>query len=201
MSLFVCWCFLVVRFWLPTASSSFIPSAFFKQIEIEELRERNHQIARSIFNELEKVALIGRDWAKWDDSYEFIEDVNKEYIRSNLTESTLEDLDLFSMQYLGVDFKDRYHLVRNEDLSLFSLLSKQVLAKKEILLDTAGGEGKLLYDEEKNIFFWVVVQMVTDSREMKTANGYLVMIKLIDPTFFSENQHNYRCADQNRLGS
>lgn len=43
------------------------------------------------------------DWAVWDDTYEFIEDLNKEYISSNLIEDTFRDAKINSMIFIRKD--------------------------------------------------------------------------------------------------
>ncbi len=41
------------------------------------------------------------DWATWDDSYEFIQDKNEEYIESNLTDESLKNIGIDAMIFIG----------------------------------------------------------------------------------------------------
>jgi PAS domain S-box-containing protein len=56
----------------------------------------------SYSRELASLETTTSDWAAWDDTYAFIDDVNEEYIRSNLTDGTFTELGLNLMLY--VDF-------------------------------------------------------------------------------------------------
>ncbi|HNS64844.1 MAG TPA: CHASE4 domain-containing protein, partial [Anaerolineaceae bacterium] len=44
-----------------------------------------------------------RDWAKWDDTYAFIQDANQEYVESNLQPATFADLHVHWMVFVGAD--------------------------------------------------------------------------------------------------
>src|SRR4051812_18722373 len=44
--------------------------------------------------ELDNLSSIDNDWAYWDDTYQFIQDRNQDYIDSNLTDDTLDNLAL-----------------------------------------------------------------------------------------------------------
>ncbi len=44
-----------------------------------------------------------RDWAKWDDTYAFVQDANQEYVESNLQPATFADLHVHWMVFVGAD--------------------------------------------------------------------------------------------------
>ena len=51
--------------------------------------------AYSLLNtELTGLRTLSRDWAWWDDTFKFAQDKNQEYLESNLSGLTLEQLDL-----------------------------------------------------------------------------------------------------------
>jgi len=56
-------------------------------------------------NEQSELTSILVDWAKWDDTYEFVQDKNREYVESNLTNASYVDLRLNFILYLDMDRK------------------------------------------------------------------------------------------------
>lgn len=160
----------------------------FAQIEVEKLQERNHLIVRSIFNEIERLQGTARDWAHFDDSYRFIQDLNQDYIDANLVPGVVDDLGVFGLLYLDLEFKTRYGMVQESDRPLFKLISDQIETERDRFLAPEAESGKrvLLYNESANQFFWVVFEAVTDSEEKMPINGYLIMIKLMDAEFMEQ---------------
>ncbi len=54
-------------------------------------------------NEITKLDDICQDWATWDDTYKFIDDLNQEYIQSNLVDETFEGLKLNFIVFVNKD--------------------------------------------------------------------------------------------------
>jgi len=160
----------------------------FAQVEVEKLQERNHLIVRSILNEIERLQGTARDWAQFDDSYHFIQDLNQDYIDANLVPGVVDDLGVFGLLYLDLEFKTRYGMVPESDRPLFKLISDQIESERDRLLAPAADSGKsiLLYNESADQFFWVVLESITDSEEKEPVNGYLIMIKLMDAEFMEQ---------------
>jgi sensor domain CHASE-containing protein len=68
--------------------------AGFVKVEKED-SERNVKRVLDAFTEIvNNLSIKASDWAKWDDTYRFIEDKNQDYIQSNLTDEALTDLKL-----------------------------------------------------------------------------------------------------------
>ena len=65
------------------------------------------------------------DWGQWDDTYEFINKPNEEYINSNLTDITMESLNLQSAIYLNNDRK----IVYSEEIAMQKEDSEAILEK------------------------------------------------------------------------
>ena len=64
----------------------------FKVLEENEINEQVEQFHYVLNHELDDLAILTKDWAAWDDSYDFIQNENQEYIDSNLVDGTFEDL-------------------------------------------------------------------------------------------------------------
>jgi PAS domain S-box-containing protein len=95
--------------------SAFIMLRGFEALEMRDTRENLSRARDALSAKLEKLTYIARDWAEWDDTYEFIEDGNEKYIKSNLNYETIARLGLNLVLYvhrsgklvfsLGLDLK------------------------------------------------------------------------------------------------
>ncbi|PWH19212.1 MAG: hypothetical protein DDG59_03850, partial [Anaerolineae bacterium] len=52
------------------------------------------RIHNTIERELDTLSAIATDWSAWDDTYQFIQDLDPGYIQANLNSSTFTDLSL-----------------------------------------------------------------------------------------------------------
>lgn len=64
----------------------------FHKIEHESADRDVKRVVDAIDEMANNIKIKSADWAKWDDTYRFVIDHNREYIESNLTEATLGDL-------------------------------------------------------------------------------------------------------------
>jgi signal transduction histidine kinase len=73
----------------------------FTKLEEDFSRHHAEQFTTLINSDLQVLSGLADDWASWDDTYAFIDDVNPEYISSNLVEGTLVSLQLNLMLYVN----------------------------------------------------------------------------------------------------
>jgi len=69
----------------------FITSEYIRhetQVINENMQQAKLFIMEEILNSIDNTA---KDWAKWDDTYQFIQDHNTEYLESNFSDSTFFD--------------------------------------------------------------------------------------------------------------
>ncbi|MCX7711333.1 MAG: diguanylate cyclase [Clostridia bacterium] len=125
----------------------------FKNLE-EDFAARNMKVAIDALNqEISSISSITEDWARWDDSYQFIQDKNSEYIASNMTDSTFSNLKLNVVAYLdssnNVVYEKGYNIRTNTQIVPPSSL--QAFYKNSPLVDhkdTQNGlSGIVLLDE------------------------------------------------------
>lgn len=72
-------------------------------IENRNVTDNNNRVKNTyeyFLTSYEKKAI---DWARWDDTYEFINDLNKEYIESNLVEETMVNINVDEMLFYDVN--------------------------------------------------------------------------------------------------
>jgi sensor domain CHASE-containing protein len=70
--------------------------------ELEEYRTREHveRVREAFADELGKLAYNVRDWAEWDDTYDFIETGSPAYVKANLQDTSIASLGLNLIAYV-----------------------------------------------------------------------------------------------------
>jgi len=96
--------------------------------------ERLERAIGSDFDYLEKTA---KDWAKWDDTYAFIEDENPAYVEANLSDATLRDLQIHIMVFIHSSGRVVF-------AKAFDLQNDQAVPVPSALLDRLNDRSRLL---------------------------------------------------------
>ncbi len=65
--------------------------------------EKIHQVEQVFLSEIDHLDLTNKDWAFWEDSYDFVQDYNEEYVQSNLVANLLDDIKLSVIAYFNRD--------------------------------------------------------------------------------------------------
>jgi sensor domain CHASE-containing protein len=127
----------------------------FLQLEEESARRNVERMLDALSEELSHLDIIAVDWAKWDDTYAFIEDGNEAYITSNLIDATFVELKINLILY----FNDSGQLVFGK---AFDLQTARVVPLPEGLSD---------HLEEKNL-------LVYHANEKSALSGLLLLPEL-----------------------
>jgi len=110
------------------------------------------------------------DYSKWDDSYEFINDSNKEYIYENFREgtTTLEDLDIDYIIYADLKNHILFSKYHND-----SLLKNKKDFEQQILEKFQNSSTANTIIQYKNHYLYLVKSEIMLSDETGEANGYI----------------------------
>ncbi|RXJ77861.1 hypothetical protein CRV03_02505 [Arcobacter sp. F155] len=165
-----------------TSYKFFIKS--FEELESEQ-NIKNLSSSLDIINKkLSYIDSIINDYAKWDDTYDFIQNKDQSYIYENFREgtNTLEELEIdfiiftnlkdeiqFTSTVLNKYYKDNRHLVENI-LAEFSERKEFVTIYKDKIKDDK--------DLSKNKFY-LVKRAISNSDSTAKVNGYIYAGKLI----------------------
>jgi len=85
--------------------SVYVLGNIFKQIEENNLNESVVQALGVIQNNIDNIDTINLDWSRWDDSYKFINDGNKEFIETNLVGLESNPIKLTIISFINLDGK------------------------------------------------------------------------------------------------
>lgn len=74
----------------------------YAELEQQSVLQNAKQAVRMLDDELAQVKTVIGDWAPWDDTYQFVEDVSQEYIDNNLADSTIINLPVDFLLYYNL---------------------------------------------------------------------------------------------------
>lgn len=168
-----------------------VMTLFIQYIEDEELRvvEENRQHTLSMFYReelgLENTQL---DWANWDDSYDFMNGSNKDFVEVNLQPATLEALKLNFMVFIDRDFNVINALVKGLEpdsgdgriKELAERIKENRYFEKEFEWRPVTG---ITIFHGKPMF--ISVSPVMDTNRTKRGNGYLLIGRYVEESFIS----------------
>lgn len=130
------------------------------------------------------------DWAAWDDTYEFIEDTNEDYIDSNLVDETFVTLKICAMLFIdtggNVVYSKSSDPVTGEEIPVSQDLLDNFSGNSPFL-SNHGGEGifsgLVKIDNEPVL---VAAQPILTSENEGPARGTLVFCRLLNDDTISE---------------
>ncbi len=155
----------------------------FTELEKTIVHRNVERVLNVLADELIYLDRITVDWAAWDDTYVFIEDVNDNYVRSNLVDSTFTDLNINVMLFIdssgrivfgkGFDFRNGKEMPVPK--SLLTHVSKAALLHHQ---DTKSRiTGILLLSEGPML---IASRPILTSEEKGPIRGTLVMGRYLD---------------------
>ena len=117
----------------------------FTALEQQYARGDVQRAVRALDVEMQRVDAVARDWAAWDDTYQFVQDGNEAYRRSNLGDQTFHDIGinllLIADSSAQVVWSKALDLTTGEAL-LLPELSQQALQPDHSLLQHPGPDSR-----------------------------------------------------------
>ncbi len=86
----------------------------FHRLEVDETRTNLERVANEVDNSLKKLTASVADWAPWDETYEFVAQVNSGFIERNLSDDSVQSLGLHFILFF--DTRGRLVFSRFHDL-------------------------------------------------------------------------------------
>ncbi|PPS45870.1 EAL domain-containing protein [Chroococcidiopsis sp. TS-821] len=118
------------------ATSSALLLRGFSRLEEQDARYNVKRVQDALSDEIAKLSLTARDWAEWDETYAFVEDFNQKYIKTYLSDVSINRLRLNLMLYVHVSgriiFDKGYDLERREAIDLLPSFRKHLAARTVI---------------------------------------------------------------------
>lgn len=92
---------LILMILIIYATSQVIVMGSFDELEEQNTGQNLERVLNALSDTLSRLDAFNNGWAAWDDTYEFIEDGNDEYIESNLVDETFTGANLNLMLFLN----------------------------------------------------------------------------------------------------
>lgn len=162
--------------------------SYYGYIDNEEKNrvEDNFKIVDYIVkNEKDNIERILLEWSNWDDTYEFVNNLNKNYINSNLNDEMLATLNLKMMIFLDDQGNVIFSKEDDLDRDINDSLKEKILFKEQKSKMINGYDQDVELLVEKNKCFFIGKGPITKSRDKTVTNGYLIIIREIDENFLS----------------
>ncbi|MEM9539546.1 MAG: adenylate/guanylate cyclase domain-containing protein [Cyanobacteria bacterium P01_E01_bin.42] len=176
----------------------------FRQVERESAIGNVRRAISVLEEELERLDIVTADWAHWNDLYEFVEDGNQDFIETNLTDTTVENLELNFLVILNNQGQPTYELsfdLENlEDIALPPALEEHLSFDRPLLqyetLDSHV-QGILLLPE---LITLIASRPILTSEEEGPARGAFIIARYLTSTKITElEERNQLSLDFYRL--
>jgi len=157
----------------------------YTDLEDNAIRTNTEQALHALSNELTSLNSYNYDWAAWDDTYDFIEDANAEYIEANLVDETFIGAQLNLMVFANssdqIVFAKAFDLENEEEIPVPQGLEEH-LSSNQVLLhhpDTESSvEGLLILPENPML---ITSRPVITSQDEGPIRGALIMGRYLNP--------------------
>jgi sensor domain CHASE-containing protein len=140
------------------------------QIEAQTTAEKLEQVNSTINNRLSALSATAGDYARWDDTYQFAQDGNSDYITANFLPATFEGLRLNLFAILDREG----HLVYGQVFDLETSTSQDLTTRFEVQLQSQGRSLLTHTDLDSThtgLFSVPEGTMLVASRPILTSNG------------------------------
>lgn len=176
----------------------------FDQLDAEQLADDANQLHLQLHQEMSRLTMQGRDWAWWDDTYNFVTDHNPSYVEKNLATSTLANLRLhFLLIYdrQGRLIEQRWNLPEASQMITANGSASPAPAQlQRLALEQIEQYGISRYrsDPHQTITAWLRIgglpslassTPITRTGDGTTANGSLVMGYFLTRELLKEQQN------------
>ena len=156
----------------------------FTELEEQYTRQNVERALSALFNDLLTLDAIANDWAAWDDTYDFIEDANDEYLQSNLIDGTFTELRLNLMLFINpsgqIVYGKAFDLQNEEEIPVPQALQEHLSAGDLLVYhpDTESSISGIVLLPEAPVL--VVSQPILTSEDEGPIRGALIMGRYLD---------------------
>ncbi|EIJ42157.1 serine phosphatase RsbU, regulator of sigma subunit [Beggiatoa alba B18LD] len=172
--------------------SSEILHSNIEQAEQNETTQQVDNFSVLLHYTQEKLAQSFISWAVWDDTYQFVEDKNQTYIRSNLTLSMLETSHIDFMLFFNKQGNYVYGLGFGEkvltETDIANKLTKQLIINGQLQApwNTEANTSGIIVTPESPLWLASFPIYPTEQSNNSVFNGYFVVGRIINSEYWGE---------------
>lgn len=105
----------------------------YSRMEADDAKKNIDRAKEAYEYDLSIINSLVKDWATWTDTYQFMQDKNKEYLESNLVESTFTEFNLNAIIYINnsgeIVYSKGFDLKTNREVPISENLKKHITKK------------------------------------------------------------------------
>ncbi len=164
------------------ASRFFIDGEFIR-LEDNVISDEMRRASDVVRDRVDQLDYKAKDWARWDDTYQFVTDQNQEYVESNLGSESLQSLNINFMLFYGSDGNLAYHksidIPSGNDIDIPKVVSASFTPGSTYLDATKQAESSgILSGSGRPVLF--AARPILTSEGQGPARGTLVFAKFLD---------------------
>ena len=171
---------------------------FFQNYVLENEKNQIHSsefnISSYIYEKINKYAGAVNDWGHWDDTFNFINNQNNDYVDLNLMESTFSNLELNFMILINNDENIVYQQFYESDEEIFAefptSFSEDIVSVINFSKMAEDTSGILKIGEN---FYFIASTNITDSLMEEKANGLMIFGRQIDSMIIEDMEKISGC--------
>lgn len=165
----------------------------FIDIEKENNKKSIYNIVNSIDEYLRNINLLAMDYAHWNETYNFIKDINNNYVKHNFSEgtNTLEELELDFLIMTSKKNKEKFSNYNKKYSSKNIIAMNKDIIKK--FKDSPSFTSLYKYEiqENKYLNFIITKVQITNSTQSKKTNSFIYLGKLISLQFLNKIERSF----------
>lgn len=135
-------------------------------------------VRSAVEQELDRLVATARDWGLWDDTYQFVQDRNAEYVEANLMASSLTHLNIDLMTFLDLEGREIHTLASPAWRSRCSWTADVAEAAASLTADEEAWAAGIVPSDDG--FLLAALQPVSDSAAQKPWRGWIVVGQKLD---------------------
>ncbi|MDK2830377.1 MAG: hypothetical protein PWQ51_247 [Methanolobus sp.] len=178
----------IFLFFLTASVTHYVFLTHTEEVESNVLQDNALRVQRAFENEVKHIDKNTYDWATWDDTYEFIQNRNNEYIKSNIDDiETLLTLDINFMLFYNKDGELVYGLAcdleNEEEINLSPELLRDIENNSVLLNHTYIESSYSGIIELSNSTLIIASRPITKSDYGGPIQGTLITGRFLDESF------------------
>jgi sensor domain CHASE-containing protein len=163
--------------------STLIISESYLNIEKDNITQNLQRVDSTVENNISQLTLKLADWSAWDDTYKFIQDKNREYIKTNLQNSSFTIIKVNAIVFVNtkneIVFRKMVDYNSSEEISSDSLVSYITSHDKLTKLENVDSSvsGIILLPEGP---FFIASKPILTSNTLGPIRGSVIFGKFLD---------------------
>ena len=165
----------------------------YKKLESDEILTDVNHLHAALDSELSDLYALTADWAAWDDTYEFIQNENATYLKSNLVDGTFESLGLNLIIFFDEDgkviYQKAYDLEEQESIPVSDEITNFFSNNPDLfnLGESESNSGFLAVEDVPTIY---CIHPILTSLEEGPIRGYLLFTIIIQDDLFTQIENS-----------